>query len=65
MNEIVRPSGDRLSASSDLDEKLVTSWFAGTATVPRGKPEGVSSLRKIREVTPKLGSVRSLLNTCG
>jgi hypothetical protein len=65
MNESVRRSGDRLSASSDLDEKLVTSWFAGTAKVPRGRPDGVSWLRKTREVTPKLASTRSLLNTCG
>jgi hypothetical protein len=61
----VRPSGDRLSDSSDLDEKLVTSRFPGTATVPSGRPAGVSCSRKIREVTPKFGSARTLLKTCG
>ena len=43
----------------------MTSRLAGTATVPSGKPFGASWLRKIREVTPKLPSTRSLLKTCG
>ena len=65
MNDRVRPSGERLSASSDLEEKLVTSSFGGTSKVPSGRPEGVISARKIREVTPKLPSTSALLKTCG
>ena len=64
MKDSVRPSGDRFSASSDLEEKLVTSPF-GTSTVPSDWPPGVISFSKILEVTPKLASARSLLNTCG
>ena len=65
MNDTVRPSGERLSASSDLEEKLVTSSFAGTSMVPIGRPDGVISASQIREVTPKLGSASTLLKTCG
>ena len=45
MNNTVRPSGERLRASSDLDEKLVTSSLAGTGMVAIGKPPGVISAR--------------------
>jgi hypothetical protein len=65
MNDTVRPSGERLSASSDLEEKLVTSSFAGTSIVPSGWPDGVISASQIREVTPKLPSTSALLKTWG
>jgi len=65
MKDTVRPSGDRLRASSDLEEKLVTSSSAGTSSVPSGRPQGVISARKIRDVTPKLPSANALLKTCG
>jgi hypothetical protein len=35
MNVMYRPSVDRFSAISDLDEKLVTRSWVGTGTVPR------------------------------
>jgi hypothetical protein len=45
MKETVRPSGERLSASSDLDEKLVTSSLGATGMVTIGMPPGVISAR--------------------
>jgi hypothetical protein len=59
------PSLDRLSAPSDFDEKLVVSSLVGTGMTPWGKPEGVICSRYSGEVTPKLGSTVTLLNTCG
>ncbi len=65
MNVTARPVVDRLRASSDLDEKLVTSSWVGTSLRPITSPLGVSCHRKIGDVTPKLPSARSLLNTYG
>lgn len=70
MNVTDRPSVDWLSASSDLDEKLVTVRPGrpapeGTVSDPAGASHGVSWSRKIFAVTPKLPSTRALLNTCG
>ena len=61
---------DRFSASSDLDEKLVTMppWpgaGAGMGKVFTTCPFGLSCSRKAGEVTPKLPSVSTLLNTPG
>jgi hypothetical protein len=70
MNVTDRPLADRLSASSDLDEKLVTtpslpSPGGGTERVFTRCPDGVSCSRKIGEVTPKLASTESLFHTPG
>ena len=65
MNVTYLPSVDRLSAPSDLDEKLVFSSLVGTGMTPCGWPHGVISLRKSGDVTPKLPSTVSLLNTYG
>ena len=61
---------DRFRASSDLDEKLVTRPppgcdGSGTRSVLTSRPDGVSWSRNTGEVTPKLASTRSLLNTPG
>jgi hypothetical protein len=45
MNVRYFPSGDRLSAPSDLEEKLVFSWLDGTGMTPTVPPEGLSSRR--------------------
>ena len=65
MNVTARPVVETLSASSDLDEKLVTNWSVGTLILPTTSPPGVSCHRRIGEVTPKLPSATSLLNTYG
>jgi hypothetical protein len=65
MNETYLPSDDRLSAPSDLEEKLVFSSSLGTGMTPCGKPDGVIWLRYSLDVTPKLASTVSLLNTYG
>ena len=74
MNVRSRPSVDRFSASSDLEEKLVTTWSArvppgplpsGTRSTLTSRPSGVIWSRKTGDVTPKLGSDASLLNTYG
>ena len=67
MKDSSRPLVDRLSASSDLEEKLVTRLAPGTGTgvVLTRRPDGVSWSRKIGEVTPKLASTSTLLKTCG
>ncbi len=65
MNVTYLPSVDRLSAPSDLDEKLVFSSLEGTGMTSSVRPKGVISRRKSREVTPKLPSTESLLNTYG
>src|ERR1700759_1378701 len=65
MNVTARPVVDRLSASSDLELKLVTSSWVGTSVLPTTSPLGVSCHKKIGEVTPKLESATSLLNTYG
>ncbi len=65
MNVISRPSVERLSANSDFDGKLVTSWSPGTSSELTTPPQGRSWSRKIRDVTPKLASARSLSNTVG
>src|ERR1700722_12354059 len=69
------PSVERLSAISDLELKLVTSWslsvrtflkeLFGTSRLSRTNPEGVSWSRKIVAVTPKAGSGMTLLKTKG
>src|SRR5215467_4829858 len=69
------PFVDRLSATSDLDEKLVTTWSpaapewpvpSGTRSVLITCPdEGLSWSRKIGEVMPKLESTPSLFQTPG
>ena len=61
---------DRFRASSDLEEKLVTRpppgpGPSGTRSVLTSRPDGVSWLRNTGEVTPKLGSASTLLNTPG
>ena len=75
MNVTVWRSVDRLSASSDFDEKLVTIWSAfgptpraalfGTSMELIGQPDGLNWSRNIFEVIPKLASTRSLLKTVG
>jgi hypothetical protein len=65
MNVTSWPFVDRFSASSDLDEKLVTTSGVGTAIRLNTCPRGVSSSRNTGEVTPKLPSTWSLLNTYG
>ena len=60
------PSVERLSAISDLELKLVTSWLLpvwtlrwellGTSRLLMRKPKGVIWSRKIFEVMPKLAS---------
>src|ERR1700691_5463363 len=70
MNVTDRSLVDRFRASSDLEEKLVTRPPPGCAAsgmrsvLTRG-PEGVTWSRNTGEVTPKLPSTRSLLNTPG
>src|SRR5271170_1244409 len=69
------PSVERLSAISDFELKLVTSWLLsvrtllrellGTSRLSRTNPEGVSWSRNIFAVMPKLPSTRSLLKTNG
>src|ERR1700722_6542991 len=69
------PSVERLRASSDFDEKLVTIWSGldatpgsvlfGTSIVLTGVPDGVSWSSTIFDVTPKLPSIVSLLKTWG
>ncbi len=66
---------DWLSASSDFEEKLVTSWsplgavpvrLFGTVSEFRSCPlDGLSSSSTIGWVTPKLPSTLSLLKTSG
>ena len=56
MKVTARPVVDRLRASSDLDEKLVTSSCVGTLILLTRFPPGVSCHRKMGEVTPKLAS---------
>ena len=65
MNVTSQPFVERLSASSDLEEKLVTRSRLGTGIRLNTWPHGVSSSRNTREVTPKLASTVSLLNTVG
>ena len=65
MNDTAPPVVERLSASSDLDEKLVTRSWVGTLILPTTSPLGASCHRKIGDVTPKLLSTTSLLNTYG
>ncbi|MGZ4250579.1 MAG: hypothetical protein ACXVUE_20010 [Solirubrobacteraceae bacterium] len=65
MNVTSRPLVDRFSASSDFDEKLVTSSRVGTLNLSSMLPLGVIRSRNIGAATPKLGSARSLLNTYG
>ena len=69
-----RPLVDKFSASSDLEEKLVTMWPAagpnspvpsGTRSVLTRCPSGVIWSRKIGEVTPKLGSARVVVEHAG
>ena len=59
------PSVDRFSANSDFELKLVTIWSLGMGSVPSKNPSLVILSRKIGEVTPKLPSGPSLLNTVG
>lgn len=59
------PSAERLRASSLLDEKLVTIWLVGSVNVPTLPPDGVISASVMGDVTPKLLSTLSLLNTPG
>jgi len=63
MNVIAPPSADRLSATSDLELKLVVTRLVGTGSVLTTVPVGVSWSRKIGEVMPKLPSRRLLLKT--
>src|ERR1700733_16337773 len=65
MNVSDLPSVERFSASSDFELKLVTIWLVGTVSVPRRRPNVVMLSRKIGELTAKLGSDTSLLNTVG
>src|ERR1700744_4072351 len=65
MKVIWRPSVDRLSASSDLELKLVTRSLVGTAMVRSGNPSGVTSSKNIAEVIPKLGSYKTSFQTSG
>lgn len=74
MNVTYWPLVDWFSASSDLDEKLVTTPEppgtpgrvpSGTRSVRTSRPAGVTSFRKIGEVMPKLPSASTLLNTPG
>lgn len=58
-----RPLVERLSASSDLEEKLVTRSSVGTLKRSRTSPVGVTRCSTIGAATPKLESTRSLLNT--
>src|SRR5579872_7001038 len=69
------PSVERLSATSDFDEKLVTSWsfvagtpfweLFGTSSELTSDPDGVTWSRKSGDVTPKLASTVSLFQTNG
>src|SRR6516165_9489655 len=65
MNVTSWPFVERLRASSDLEEKLVTRSREGTAIRSITWPHGVSLSRNTLEVTPKLPSTVSLLNTNG
>jgi hypothetical protein len=65
MNVTSVPAVERFSASSDFEEKLVTRSREGTSIRLSTCPHGVSSSRNTGEVTPKLPSTRSLLNTNG
>jgi hypothetical protein len=65
MNVTSWPLVDGFSASSDFDERLVTSSRDGTLIVPIRCPHGVSSSSEILDVTPKLASTRALLKTNG
>ena len=65
MKVIWRPLVERFSASSDFDEKLVTSWLDGTGRVETSRPAGVYWSSTIGAATPKLESTMSLLNTYG
>src|ERR1700726_4803895 len=75
MKVTYRLSVDSFSASSDFDEKLVTTWPpsgpeafrdpSGTRSVLTSRPDGVSWSRTIGDVTPKLASARSLPHTPG
>ena len=50
--------------SSDLEEKLVTTWSAGTGSVLNTWPLcGSMSVSWIADVTPKLASTDSLFQT--
>src|SRR5215467_2690193 len=57
------PSEDKFTDSSDFELKLVTSRSDGTGSVPSSFPCLSILSRKIGEVTPKLPSGPSLLNT--
>src|SRR5271154_2045818 len=69
------PSVERLSAISDLELKLVTSWLLsvrmfvrelfGTSRLLRTNPKGVIWSRNTFAVTPKEGSGMTLLKTKG
>jgi hypothetical protein len=48
-----------------LEEKLVTRSLGGTGMTPAGHPSGDSCCRNSRDVTPKLASGMTLLNTSG
>ncbi len=63
MNVTYLPSEDRLSAPSDFEEKLVFSSLLGTGMTPCRRPDGVISSMYSGDVTPKLPSTLSLLNT--
>jgi hypothetical protein len=70
MNVRSRSFVDWFRASSDLEEKLVTRpppgpVPSGTRSVLTSRPDGVSWFRNTGEVTPKLGSASTLLNTPG
>src|ERR1039458_1840056 len=73
MNVTERPSVDKFSASSDLEEKLVTRWSparprcepSGTHSLFTRWPDGVSWSRNAGDVMPKLPSTSALSHTCG
>src|SRR5262245_47618316 len=71
MNVTYLPSVERLSASSDFEEKLVTSWsrpwlaVSGTCRVLISLPDGVTWSRNIGDVMPKFASTWSLFHTPG
>src|ERR1700733_5832562 len=77
MNVTTRPSVERLSAISDLDEKLVTTrlpigwsrrsecWGPSTSSELMNLPDGSSWSSTIFAVMPKLLSTTSLLKTNG
>ena len=57
------PSGERFSASSDFELKLVLTRLGGIGSVLTSVPVGVIWSRKIGDVMPKLPSTLSLFQT--